>query len=340
MKAAWKTTTAVALIAGAMTSASTALADDEAAAQALFDQAKKAMAAQQYADACPKFEASLRMQEALGTLLNLADCYERAGKTASAWSKFLELAAKARAAGQTERARIGRVRAAALAPKLSNLVIDVPAASRVEGLEVRKDGRVVVEAEWGASIPADPGPHLVEASAPGHSNWSQTVDVPDGAKTAHAAVPELPTVAAPLPLASAPATPADHSLARPSVDSPPEPGRSPGNGRGMKIAAIAVGAVGVVGIGVGSVFGWMSLSKHNHADTECPPNGTCLNADAVSTWRDAVHFGNVSTVAFAVGGAALATGAVLWFVAPKSAGARREARLAVGPGGVAVDGVW
>ena len=116
-------------------------ADDSAAAQSLFDQAKKEMAAHDYADACPKLEESLRLQEGIGTLLNLASCYEHAGKFASAWSKYLEVATKARAAGQAARARIGRERADALAPKLSNLVVDVLGrdASRW-ARSIRRDG--------------------------------------------------------------------------------------------------------------------------------------------------------------------------------------------------------
>jgi hypothetical protein len=43
-------------------------------AQALFDQARKAMAAHDYAEACPKFDESYKVEQALGTLLNLAVC--------------------------------------------------------------------------------------------------------------------------------------------------------------------------------------------------------------------------------------------------------------------------
>src|SRR5450432_1017222 len=166
-------------------------ADDSAAAQALFDEAKTEMAGHRYAEACPKLEESLRLQAAVGTLLNLADCYDREGKLASAWSKYLEAASKARAAGQGDRARIARDRAAALAPKLSKLVIDVPAASRASGLEVRRDETIVGEAEWGQQIPADAGSHVLEASAPGRRPWSQTVLMANGAAVARVTVPEL-----------------------------------------------------------------------------------------------------------------------------------------------------
>ena len=210
------------------TAAPTASADDSAAAQALFDQAKKALAAHDYSEACPKLEESYKLQEALGTLLNLADCYERAGKLASAWSKFLEVATKARANGQAQRARIGRDRAAALAPKLSNLVVEVPPTSRVQALEIRRDGTGVGEAEWGAVIPADAGAHVIEASAPGRKPWSQTVAVSTGATTARTSVPELTLLPPPPETKHAPEVAVSDA---PKTAATADSGSSPGGGQ-------------------------------------------------------------------------------------------------------------
>ncbi len=310
-------------------------ADDSAAAQALFDEAKKAMAAHRYADACPKLEESLRLQEAVGTRLNLADCYEHEGKLASAWSKYLEVSTKARAAGQTARARIARDRAAALASKLSNLVIDVT-ASRAEGLEIRRDGTVVGDAEWGVAIPADAGTHTVEASAPGRKPWSETVIVTDGATTARVSVPDLERLPAE-PSAVAPAAIAP-------VSAPPEPAAPPSeppHGNGLKIAAFVAGGVGVVGVGAGSVFGLLSLMKHNDASKLCAPPGPCEDQSGVDAWRKAYDFGNVANVAFVAGGVGLVAGAVLWFASAKSAGKQDTAgQLVVGPGSLAWKGAW
>ncbi|MGD0680254.1 MAG: hypothetical protein ABSC94_33165 [Polyangiaceae bacterium] len=309
-----------------------ARADDMAAAQALFDQAKKAVAAHDYAQACPKFEESLRLQEGVGTLLNLADCYEHEGKLASAWSRFLEVAAKARAAGQTQRVRIGHDRAAALAPKLSNLIIDVPPASRVLGLEVRRDGTPVGEAEWGATIPADAGPHTIEASAPGRKRWSETVAVAPEATTARTLVPELPLLPPP-PEATSVAPPLPEP-ARPRPDGESTPGGA------QRIGAIAAATVGVAGVAAGTVFGLLSLSRHNTVSNECSST-TCRTPSGLQASKDAMTFGNVSTITFIVGGVGLAAGITLFLTAPRATESHAPtAELRVGPGHVALLGTW
>src|SRR5215218_5450162 len=76
---------------------------EKAAAEALFQQGKALVAERRFAEACPKFAESLRLDPGVGTLLYLADCQEKAGKTASAWARFLEAAAAAKAAGQADR---------------------------------------------------------------------------------------------------------------------------------------------------------------------------------------------------------------------------------------------
>src|SRR5262249_50676254 len=66
--------------------------DIKAAANALFDEGKRLLEAGDVEQACPKFEASLRLVDRLGVRLNLADCHERQGLTATAWAEFREAA--------------------------------------------------------------------------------------------------------------------------------------------------------------------------------------------------------------------------------------------------------
>jgi hypothetical protein len=111
--------------------------------------------------ACPKFEASLKLDPGLGAILNLADCYEKNGQTASAWAEFREASAAARASGSKDREDLARQRAAALEPKLSRLTIVVGKQSA----QVTRDGTSVDSAAFGTAMPVDPGKHVIEATA-------------------------------------------------------------------------------------------------------------------------------------------------------------------------------
>src|SRR5262245_52850537 len=65
-------------------------ARDAATAEALFRQGRQAMEAKSYAQACPKFAESQKLDPAAGTLMNLATCEEKLGKLASAWQHWKE----------------------------------------------------------------------------------------------------------------------------------------------------------------------------------------------------------------------------------------------------------
>src|SRR5437762_4686516 len=96
------------------------------AAETLFIEAKKLMEAKRFDEACPKFADSQRLDPGVGTLLNLALCYERQGKVASAWSTYRDAASAARTAGQADRENMARQRASALEPRLSRLTVAIP----------------------------------------------------------------------------------------------------------------------------------------------------------------------------------------------------------------------
>ena len=105
--------------------------------------------------------------------------------------------------------------------------------------------------------------------------------------------------------------------------------------------ALVAGGVGVVGLVVGSVFGLKSMSSHDESEAHC--SGNVCDAAGVAASDDARSAGNVSTVAFIVGGVGLAAGAVLWFTLPSgsdaSSAALANGRLRVGlsPGGLELE---
>ncbi len=130
---------------------------DQAAAQSLFEQARKLMDAGQAERACPKLAESQRLDPGIGTLLNLGICYETAGQTASSYGAFGEAAVMARNAGDRARQGDAEQRAKAMEAKLSRLMIRVVADPRPAGLTVKRDGRDVAEALFDTAIPVDPG---------------------------------------------------------------------------------------------------------------------------------------------------------------------------------------
>src|SRR5277367_6013343 len=101
-----------------------ALAGDPAAAQALFDEGNSLMSHNKFAEACAKFEESQRQDPGIGTLYHYADCEDRLGKSATAWAAFREVAAEARALGQTARALAADERVSAIKARLPRLLID------------------------------------------------------------------------------------------------------------------------------------------------------------------------------------------------------------------------
>jgi hypothetical protein len=312
----------------------------DVAATALFDQGRKLMQQGKYAEACPKLAESERLAPSGGTLLNLADCYEHTGQTASAWAAWKDAAARANAAGKSDVEKRAVARAAALEPNLAKLAISVDPASDVPGLEVKRDGVKVGHAEFGVPIPVDPGTHVIDATAPNKEPFSGKVDVAPKQANATLAVTLVDAPqAAPTP------TPATAPAATPATTTatPATPEQPTSSWSGQKTVALIVGGVGVVGIGVGSAFGLIAKSKNDQALQNCRTSTLC-SQQGLDLTDDAKHAATVSTIAFVAGGVVLAGGIVLWLTAPSSSpsttGLRFEPLVGTSLGGGALSGSW
>jgi hypothetical protein len=303
---------------------------NSAAAQSLFDEARTLMHKGRYAEACPKFEESQRLDPGAGTLLNLAVCYEKTGRTASAWTMYLEAGTAARAAGNADRAKLAKERAAALATRLPRITIHVT-KQRDDGMEVQRDGSSVRGAQLGTAIPADPGPHTVSATAPGRKAWQTTIMLRDGAQET-VVVPELESAAPGEAQATKRPTPTR------LVDQDKAPARAPTSTSSaattQRVFAIIAATVGTAGVAGGTVFGLRSLSARNEAQKTCD-GPACTSAEGVEFRSEAITNGNMSTAAFIIGGVGLAAGAVLWLTAPDG-----STQVGVGPGSVQVGARW
>ncbi|WP_394820528.1 hypothetical protein [Pendulispora albinea] len=300
-------------------------AEDKAGAAALFAEAGKLVDAGQAKSACPKYEESLRLYESSNTRYFLADCYERVGRMASAWALFLEVAAKV--SDDPAKVAKARERAAAVQPKVSHLIVTVE-ASGGPGLEVKRDGTLLGQGQWGVPMPIDAGAHVLEARAPGKKPWSSEVQVPPNGAKVKLSVP---------PLEDAPASDtAPASLSAKAAASPEEPrAREAAPDSGRRTLAIAVGSAGIVAMGVGTVLAFTAKSKYDEAAPFC--NGDRCEQRGVDLRDGAVGRATLATVVFGVGVAGAVAGGVLWFTAPK---VPKHTAFGVTPQGVMVRGTF
>ncbi|MGA7121116.1 MAG: hypothetical protein WBY94_13510, partial [Polyangiaceae bacterium] len=139
----------------------------------LFNDAMAQVKRGQLNEACPKFEESLRQSYNINAHYFLADCWERQGRTATAWTTFLRVATNARDANDEGREAAARKRAESLEPKLVRLRILV--TRDVDGLEVRRNGNLVGRPMWTEVVPVDPGDVEFTATAPGFEPFKTTV---------------------------------------------------------------------------------------------------------------------------------------------------------------------
>ncbi len=303
-----------ALTSSAIPSRALAQAEDQAGARTLFTEGKRLMKAGKHAEACPKLEAALKLYSSAGILLNLGDCYEKIGRTASAWAKFGEASAVAARSNRQDDADEARRRQDALEPALVRLVVRVP--EPVPGLVVTRDGATLDQATWGSTLPVDPGDHLVRAEAPGYEPWSTSASITKRGETLTVKVPKLSAAAA-----------VERAPPERILDTPKNPPAPSSGGHGLAWGLVIGG--GVVGVAGGALMGYESVQSHN-AKT---------NEDYDKTRRPWT-IGLIGTIA---GGVAGAVGIVLFAVGSgksDSSSADTTAWIAPGPGGVQVGGTF
>src|ERR1700722_19269382 len=212
-----------------------AFAQDSASVQRadeLFREAKALTDAGTYKDACPKLEESRRLDPALGTEFNLADCYEHTHREPEAYQIFSGVATEAHVAGKDVRERESRARMKALEPRVARIHIirsTTVAHLRLDGGELR-DG--LEEAA------TSPGRHVIEATAEGREPWQQEVVVEAG-KAVEITVPGLRPLAV-----TAPVSPTSAAVVSPVAAAPaPPPATAPEGPSAGRAGAFIVGGV-------------------------------------------------------------------------------------------------
>jgi hypothetical protein len=174
------------------------------------------------------------------------------------------------------------------------------AGAELVDVKVRMDGSQIATRLDGRAIDVDPGPH------------SFVFELPDGAKAETTVVAEEhgKGKVVSVRLGAAAATPSASSAEASS-------------GSTLKTAGMVLGAVGVAGLALGTVFGVVALATKG---SDCS-NGFC-NPGSAST---AYHQADVSTAGLVAGGVLLAGGVTLFLVAPKHDKAPSAAFLTIRP---------
>jgi hypothetical protein len=216
---------------------------------------------------------------------------------------------------------------AAVRPRIAGVIITVLGAT---GVTVTLDGAPVSTAALGVRLPADPGKHVIRATAPGFVAAEATLTLADGkgeavtlqlrpeATPQVTPAPRPAPVVAPSPLVVVPALSPTGSAGDATA---------PRRARQQRIAGITLMAAGGVGGVLGAVFAAQAHSKYAALNALCPSHVGC-SPDLASSLSSYHAASNASVASFVAGGALLGTGVIVYLTAPK---ARPPARAFVAP---------
>lgn len=252
---------------------------------------------------CASFEASSLQAADPSSRLALAECYERHGRRASAWSQYRRAASAANQVGASELANLARERAKALEPDLSYLTVTT---WKGQDVQVTRNGVPIDPAVLGTAMPLDPGRHTIRATAPGKRGWSKVIEL--GSHRDHVAV-DVPVLPDDVLLLNSDLGATEGSLPAPMGGPDDETGGSLQRSMGL-----IVGALGIAGVATGTLFGVKAASDWSDAKALCAPYPYC-GEEGASLAREAKEGALISTIGFATGLVGLSSGALLWFTA-------------------------
>ncbi|HHH29549.1 MAG TPA: hypothetical protein ENK57_14545 [Polyangiaceae bacterium] len=265
--------------------------DDRTRARELFVEGRRDVARGDLEAACDKFARSHDLApEAVGPLLNLADCDERAGKVATAWRR---LARAAELADDEAQRAYARRRVEALADRVPWLTLQSPAGGPAE-ITVERDGEPVDLGDSGGRRALDPGRYIIVVRASGRSDRRYEIDLREGED--RAAVLELGPALTPAP---APSPEPSFSVPPPPPLPPPRASRDDGSGS-LAVAGWVVGGVGVAALTVGIATGIAVGVDAGTYDDHCDAQDRC-DAEGLAAAERGKPLAVVSPVMLALG---------------------------------------
>ena len=228
--------------------------------------------------ACKKFTESLRVDPALGTLLNVAECEARLGHTATAWARFRELAEKARHTEQRDRQAYAEKQAADLEARLTYMVLRLPPGS--DGIRIDVDGQPLGTSSYTTALPLDPGKHRLEIARGAEMFVIEfELDSRPGNHEVSVVLDESTRVG-------------EHAPRPPAPEGPGVDGR-------VVAGWVLVGVAGLAA-GLGSYFGVRAMSLKDDSDARC--DGRFCDAAGLDAFEDARANAHGATASFAIAG--------------------------------------
>jgi hypothetical protein len=296
---------------------------EAAAAEALYGSAKDALARGDNRRACELFEESFRVQPGAGTLLNLGECHARLGQWAAALDYFRQ--ARRRLAPGDYRIAFADKRISDLEGTAPRLELRLSGPSPEE-VHVFLDDREIPAESLGAPLAVDPGTHVLLVRAPQRRVERTEVTLEER---------EIKT----LELAPGPLLPGGLGMS-PSATGVSAAGAPPDPGRVQRIWGFSVGGVGLVALGAGGILGLTAHATYDAALSHCPTGPASCTLEGAQGGHSAEVQATASTVAFAAGGAAIVTGAALFFTARKSSKVAVTSQILVGSALLTIRGSW
>jgi hypothetical protein len=248
---------ALSILGGAFCSHA-AFGQNEAVAQALFDEGKRLNDQGKAHEACLKFAASQREEPALGTLLRLAICDEEDGRKAKAWAEFRDAAAQAERRQEKGRAIFAKEHASLLEGTLHWITITM--AAPPPDLRLKLDGGDIDAAVLGTPMALDPGDHSFEASARGKRTWACRLSVARAGREWL----DIPSLVEDRPL------PVADERRRQETSPLPSSSGLPDDSTTKRTVAFAAGATGIALLGVATALQVTALSYDDKSRRPAP----------------------------------------------------------------------
>lgn len=307
------------VLALAASGPSPARADARPEAVALFDQGIKDMKAGRFDKACAELQSSLDLVKDSGTKGALARCHGLAGRVATAWLLWRELADTAPSATlRTDAA----AQVTKLEPRLPKYTIKL--AGKPSNVVVQLNGRSV-SSNVPVAVPIDPGPVSVTASGLDGERVTTEVWTHDYTAT------EGETLAIEVPVL-APRKKAKVKPVTPELVSTELADRR----HRRHVIALAIGGVALGGAGVGTYFGLDAKTKFDKAQDVCGGRiDQCTSVIASQGYVAAARTSATrSTIAFGAGGALAVIATIVWISAPSLEAKRVVIAPSAGAGSV------